>query len=170
MQHACNTLHHIATHYNSAISKKSPSSLSNTPYSTLLHTATHCNTLQHTATHCTTPHHSDLEDLTLSTGHTAAHCSTLQHTAAHCSTLQHSAALCSTLQHTAAHCSTLQHTTARCSTLQHTVPHRTKPQHLDLEDLALPTIINTHINTCLCHILQHSISCAVCSAAACVCL
>jgi len=36
-------------------------------YSTLQHTATHCNTLQHTATHC----------------------NTLQHTATHCNTPQH---------------------------------------------------------------------------------
>ena len=84
-----------------------------------------------------------------------AHCGTLRHTAAHCGTLQHTAAHCSTLQHTAAHCSTLQHTAARCSTLQHTVPHRTKPQHSDLEDLILPTIINTHINTRLRHISSY---------------
>jgi len=41
-------------------------------YSTLQHTATHCNTLQHTATHCNTLQH------------TATHCNTLQqHTATH---------------------------------------------------------------------------------------
>ena len=44
-------------------------------YSTLQHTATHCNTLQHTATHC----------------------NTLQHTATHCSALQHAASPFNTL-------------------------------------------------------------------------
>ena len=44
-------------------------------FSTLQHTAAHCNTLQHTATHYNT------------LLHTATHCNTLQHTATHCTGL-----------------------------------------------------------------------------------
>jgi len=56
----CNTLHHIATHCNTAkaSSKKMHTNVAlpctATHCNTLRHTATHCNTLQHTAPHCNT--------------------------------------------------------------------------------------------------------------------
>jgi len=82
-------------------------------YSTLQHTATHCNTLQHTATHCDTLQH------------TATYCSTrspvIQIIAAHCNTLQYTATHCypklNTNTHCTAHCSVLQWA-AYCSVLQ----------------------------------------------------
>ena len=101
-------------------------------YSTLQHSATHCNTLQHTATFCNQPCDMTLEwKRCYSVQHTVAHCNTLQHTATHCT-------------YTATHCNTLyditlelkgryyvssmrysvvQHTATRCNTLQHTATH-----------------------------------------------
>jgi len=79
-----------------------------THYSTLQHTATHCNTMQHAAaTHCNTLQHT--------VHHTATHtlhCNALQHMAAHCNT-------CTALQHTTAHCSTLQHNATHWNTATH---------------------------------------------------
>jgi len=109
-------------------------------YSTLQHTATHCNTLPYTATlthshsaasHCDTLQHTATHYNTLQHSHTCTlphrtvtHYNTLQHSthshfATHRNTLQHTATHCSTLQHIATHCNTLQHTATHCNTLQH---------------------------------------------------
>ena len=64
-------------------------------YSTLQHTAPHCNTLQHTATHCNTLQYTAITRVCIpfckSDGnilhHTATHCNTLQQTVTHCNTL-----------------------------------------------------------------------------------
>ena len=102
-------------------------------YSTLQHTATHCNTLQHTATHCNTLQHTATHCNTLSPAFCSSsdlddmftwwHCNTLQHTATHCNTLiclhDCSATHCNALQHTATHRNTLQHTATHCNTPQH---------------------------------------------------
>jgi len=89
----CNTLQqtatHTATHFNRGMGAADmvPQSLI---LKVLAETGTHIlisfTTLQHTATHCNTLQH------------TVAYCSTLQHTAAQCNTLQHTATHCNTLQ------------------------------------------------------------------------
>ena len=70
------TLHHTVTYTQTWL-----------PFSTLQHTATHCNTPQHTATHCTALQHTEPHHNTWN--HTAPHCTTLRHTAPHCITLHH---------------------------------------------------------------------------------
>ena len=134
-------------------------------YSSLQHTATHCNTLQHAATHCNTHNNNSLSlwkkpqaiveriGVFASLQHTATHCQTLQHTATHGTTHNQNSLsfkrkapgsvqrlwLLLSLQCIATHCNTLQHTGTHCNTLQHR--RSTAPHHITLQHTT------THCNT-----------------------
>ena len=120
-------------------------------FSTLQHTATHCNRLQRNMIHCNTLkkthtlQHSIAVGATLCTRdthcnkHAAIRCDTLQLTATRCNAAVFATRTASgghvfltgrnTLQHTATHCNTLQHTATHCNTLKRTHTQCNTPQH-----------------------------------------
>ena len=133
-------------------------------YSTLQHTATHCNTLQSTLQHTATHYHymklgkkkresSKCNYYINSPGAMVkAHCNTLQHTATYCNTLQHTATHCNTLQHTHTSRNSCMHTATHCNTLQHTHTSRNSCMH----ECSLSHCSTLQHGAVHCNTLQHT--------------
>ena len=109
-------------------------------YSTLQHTATHCNTLHMSMEYLRMPM-ARLVNVTAHCPlqHTTTHCNTLQHTATHCKTLNVTAhcplptathcSMCTAMSHTATHCNALQHTASHCTAVHHNETHCSALEH-----------------------------------------